>query len=103
MIINKLSNYTKINTNLYLKEVQNFGRKSENAEDSKCKLLKAEEKVLILDIQSLSENMHDVYKTLRGMDARSKEYLGYTKQFDFDYCMDRMEQMIIQVHEDKGR
>ncbi|MBQ7669881.1 MAG: glycosyltransferase [Clostridia bacterium] len=36
-------------------------------------------------------------------DARSKEYLGYTKQFDFDYCMDRMEQMIIQVHEDKGR
>ncbi|MBR4798973.1 MAG: glycosyltransferase [Clostridia bacterium] len=32
-------------------------------------------------------------------DARSKEYLGYTKQFDFDVCMDRMERMIIEVHE----
>ena len=33
---------------------------------------------------------------------RSKEYLGYTKQFDFDVCMDRMEQMIIEVHNKKA-
>lgn len=33
---------------------------------------------------------------------RSKEYLGYTKQFDFDVCMDRMEQMIIEVHDKKA-
>ncbi|MBR4910502.1 MAG: glycosyltransferase [Clostridia bacterium] len=30
--------------------------------------------------------------------ARSEEYLGYTGQFDFDTCMDRMEKMIIAVH-----
>ena len=30
---------------------------------------------------------------------RSREYLGYTQQFDFDVCMDRMEQMILEVHE----
>ena len=36
-------------------------------------------------------------------EARSREYLGYTRQFDFDVSMDRMEQMIIQVHENKGR
>lgn len=29
--------------------------------------------------------------------ARSKEYLGYTKQFDQDECMDRMEQMLFDV------
>ena len=34
--------------------------------------------------------------------ARSKEYLGYTKQFDFDVCMDKMEQMIIEVHNKTG-
>ena len=33
--------------------------------------------------------------------ARSKEYIGYTKQFDFETCMDKMEQMIIQVHEER--
>ncbi|MBO4421863.1 MAG: glycosyltransferase, partial [Clostridia bacterium] len=35
--------------------------------------------------------------------ARSKEYLGYTKQFDFDVCMDRMEQMIISTHEQRRK
>ena len=25
----------------------------------------------------------------------SESYLGYARQFDFDVCMDRMEQMII--------
>lgn len=34
---------------------------------------------------------------------RGKEYLGYTKQFDFDNCMDRMEQMIIEVHDKVGK
>ena len=34
--------------------------------------------------------------------ARRKEYLGYTKQFDHDHCMDLMEQMILQVHAEKG-
>lgn len=29
---------------------------------------------------------------------RSREYLGYTKQFDFETCMDRMEQMILKTH-----
>ena len=33
--------------------------------------------------------------------ARSKEYVGYTKKFDFDICMDRMEQMIIKVHNER--
>ena len=35
--------------------------------------------------------------------ARSRAYLGYTREFDFDACMDRMERMILQVHEEKGR
>lgn len=30
--------------------------------------------------------------------ARSKEYVGFTKQFDFDVCMDRMEEMIVETH-----
>ena len=30
--------------------------------------------------------------------ARSREYVGYTRQFDFDVCMDRMEQMILKTH-----
>ena len=34
--------------------------------------------------------------------ARSKEYVGYTKQFDYDICMDRMEQMIIKIHEERN-
>ncbi len=34
--------------------------------------------------------------------ARGTEYLGYTKQFDFDVCMDKMEQMIIEVHNESG-
>ena len=33
--------------------------------------------------------------------ARSRAYLGYTKQFDFDLCMDRMEQMILETHAKK--
>ena len=33
--------------------------------------------------------------------ARSKEYVGYTRQFDYDICMDRMEEMIIKVHGDR--
>ena len=28
---------------------------------------------------------------------RSREYLGYTKQFDQDVCMDKMEQMLFDV------
>lgn len=35
-------------------------------------------------------------------EAASKAYLGYTKQFDFDTCMDRMEQMILETHERKA-
>ena len=30
--------------------------------------------------------------------ARCHDYLGYTRQFDFDECMDRMEQMIIETN-----
>lgn len=33
----------------------------------------------------------------------SKAYLGYTKQFDFDACMDRMEQMILETHAAKHK
>ena len=33
--------------------------------------------------------------------ARSKEYVGYTRQFDYDICMNSMEQMIIKVHCDR--
>jgi len=32
--------------------------------------------------------------------ARSKEYVGYTKAFDFETCMNRMEQMIMKTHEE---
>lgn len=35
--------------------------------------------------------------------ARSRDYLGYTRDFDFEVCMDRMEQMIRQVHEEGRR
>ncbi|MBR5742242.1 MAG: glycosyltransferase [Clostridia bacterium] len=31
--------------------------------------------------------------------ARSKEYVGYTRQFDYDISMDRMEKMILETHE----
>lgn len=34
-------------------------------------------------------------------EARSREYLGYTRQFDRDICMDRMEKMMIEVHESR--
>ena len=34
--------------------------------------------------------------------ARSREYVGYTRQFDYGVCMDRMEQMIVQVHGDRS-
>ena len=30
--------------------------------------------------------------------ARYRDYLGFTKQFDYDECMDRMEQMIIETN-----
>ena len=30
--------------------------------------------------------------------ARSRDYLGYTAQFNFEHCMDRMEQMILETH-----
>ena len=33
--------------------------------------------------------------------ACREAYLGYTEQFDFDCCMDRMEQMILQTHQEK--
>ncbi|MBQ6431120.1 MAG: glycosyltransferase [Oscillospiraceae bacterium] len=36
-------------------------------------------------------------------EACSREYLGYTKQFDFDVCMDRMEQMILETYENKHK
>ena len=32
---------------------------------------------------------------------RSREYIGYTERFDFDRCMDRMEEMIVKTHEDR--
>ena len=35
--------------------------------------------------------------------ARSREYVGYTRQFDFETCMDRMEEMIVQTHADVTR
>ena len=35
--------------------------------------------------------------------ACSRAYLGYTRQFDFDLCMDRMEQMILETHARKQR
>ena len=35
--------------------------------------------------------------------ARSREYMGYTKAFDFEVCMDHMEQMIITTHEEHCR
>lgn len=35
--------------------------------------------------------------------ACSRAYLGYTKQFDFDVCMDRMERMILETHEKKNK
>lgn len=31
-------------------------------------------------------------------EAESKAYLGYTRQFDFDTCMDKMEKMILETH-----
>ena len=34
--------------------------------------------------------------------ARSKEYVGYTEKFDFNACMDRMEQMILSVHKERA-
>ena len=33
--------------------------------------------------------------------ARSKEYVGYTEKFDFDACMEQMEQMMIKVHNER--
>ena len=30
---------------------------------------------------------------------RSQAYLGYTKQFEFEHCMDRMEEMILKTHQ----
>ena len=33
--------------------------------------------------------------------ARSREYIGYTEQFDYDVCMDRMERMMLLVHESR--
>lgn len=35
-------------------------------------------------------------------EARHQEYLGYTRQFDHDTCMDRMEQMILDTVRAKG-
>ena len=32
--------------------------------------------------------------------ARSKEYVGYTKQYDYDISMERMEEMILRTHEE---
>ena len=39
-------------------------------------------------------------------EACSKQYLGYSKQFDFDLCMDRMEQMLcdaVEMHRHEAR
>lgn len=51
---------------------------------------------------SLAERIDYWFDHPDEMVERSREYLGYTKQFDRDVCMDRMEQMIIEVHESKG-
>lgn len=33
----------------------------------------------------------------------SKKYIDFASQFDFDYCMDRMEKMLLEVVEDYGK
>jgi glycosyltransferase involved in cell wall biosynthesis len=35
--------------------------------------------------------------------ACAQSYLGYAKQFDFDLCMDQMEQMLLSTLEEKRR
>lgn len=37
----------------------------------------------------------------KARESASRAYLGYTRQFDFDVCMDKMEQMILETHERK--
>ena len=35
--------------------------------------------------------------------ACGKRYIGFTEQFDFDHCMDKMEEMILQTHAEKQK
>jgi glycosyltransferase involved in cell wall biosynthesis len=50
------------------------------------------------DVADLAEKMDYWLEHPEEKAVRSKEYLGYTKQFDFALCMDRMEQMILETH-----
>lgn len=52
------------------------------------------------DSTSLAEKIDYWLDNPEDKEKRSKEYIGYTKQFDFDVCMDRMEEMIIQTHKE---
>jgi len=55
------------------------------------------------DSKALAERMDYWLEHPEEKAARSREYLGYTKQFDFAVCMDRMERMILETHEKKAR
>ncbi len=55
------------------------------------------------DSKALAERIDYWLEHPEEKEACSKAYLGYTKQFDFDHCMDRMEQMILETHEKKAR
>ena len=55
------------------------------------------------DSKALAERIDWWLEHPAEQEACSKAYLGYTKQFDFDACMDRMEQMILETHAAKHK
>jgi glycosyltransferase involved in cell wall biosynthesis len=55
------------------------------------------------DSTNLAEKIDYWFDNPKEKENRSKEYQGFSKQFDFDECMNKMEQMIIETIKNKNK
>ena len=74
-----------------------------NSERSATKFFALDERNLFHcnDSDDLAKRIDYWLEHPKAREKASRAYLGYTRQFDFDVCMDKMEQMILETHERK--
>lgn len=74
-----------------------------NSERSATKFFALDERNLFRcnDSDDLAKRIDYWLEHPKARESASRAYLGYTRQFDFDVCMDKMEQMILETHERK--
>ena len=71
-----------------------------NSERSATKFFALDERNLFHcnDSDDLAKRIDYWLEHPKAREKASRAYLGYTRQFDFDVCMDKMEQMILETH-----